>query len=117
MGIVYGAMVCSKRNEEGHKNTWRETFGGSSKAALAPTSESSPTPGDEQNGKLAKGKTTLVDKQKAKLAKEKQQQKDDKGLRRKQIKKRKKRTLSPHSHCESITPANAGQFRNHQPEF
>ena len=91
MGTVYGATIRSKRNEEGHKNMWRETFGGRSKPALAPTSETSPTPGE----KGGKGKMTLVDKQKAKLAKEKQQQKEDKKAAAEANKEKKKTNSLP----------------------
>ena len=41
MGTVYGALIRSKRNEEGHKNLWRETVGATSPTS-APSHYSSP---------------------------------------------------------------------------
>ena len=50
-GTVYGAIIRSKENEEGHRGTWRSTFGDSTNGGQTPTSEKD-TP-------LGKGKTKL----------------------------------------------------------
>ena len=70
MGTVYGALIRAKVDKEGNRNIWRETFGGSSNRS----NYSSPTNPAGSNPETS----NFVDKQKAKLLKQKEQQKADK---------------------------------------
>ena len=84
MGTVYGALIRAKVDKEGNRNTWRETFGGSSNRSNY-SSPRNPAPSNQN----------FVDKQKAKLLKQKQQQKDEKKADA-EANKIKKKTRSSH---------------------